>query len=152
MCDLHYSHKLIMLNISVLHERIDINMTYTYDGDQPASLPMFYTICPGRPMSILQPRNSNCVGFAANNSPGLHRWSKNKGCPSSDRCQPLAPPWPQCTFPKTVPAPLAEIINHWKRGVVNFIPSFLPSPSPPQLHSFSQSAATSHGKFILLSQ
>lgn len=49
MCDLHYSHKLIMLNISVLHEPIDINMTYTYDGDQPASLPMFYTNFPGRP-------------------------------------------------------------------------------------------------------
>jgi len=40
MCDLHYSHKLIMLNISILYECIDINMTYTYDhdGDQPTSL------------------------------------------------------------------------------------------------------------------
>ena len=50
MCDLHYSHKLIMLNTSVLHEPIDINMIYTssaYDRDQAASLPTFYTICPG---------------------------------------------------------------------------------------------------------
>jgi len=44
-------------------------------------VPTFYTICPGRPMSILQPCNSNCVGFAAKNSLGLHRCSKN-GLPS----------------------------------------------------------------------
>ena len=29
MCDLRYSHKLIMLNISVLHKCININVTYT---------------------------------------------------------------------------------------------------------------------------
>jgi hypothetical protein len=52
MCDLYYSYKLIMLNISGLHERININMTYTssaYDGDQPASVPTFYTIRSGHP-------------------------------------------------------------------------------------------------------
>lgn len=53
MCDLRYSHKLIMLNISVLHKCININVTYTssaYDGDQLASLPMFYAIRPGHPL------------------------------------------------------------------------------------------------------
>ena len=51
MCDLHYSHKLIMLDISVLHEHIDINMTCTSSvyADQLAFLPTFYTIRPGHP-------------------------------------------------------------------------------------------------------
>ena len=79
---------------SVLHGCININMTYAfsaYDGNQPTSLP---TIRPRHPVyNHTTQIASALLQTVFRDYILLHRWSKNKGCPSSGRRQSLAPPW-----------------------------------------------------------